>query len=152
MQIKKSLIMIILALGSASLNSAASAQEIADFGQIINISTHLRSLSSKASWLLIIRDMDHGHNIPFVYDFESGINYWAALTYSRNYVITVSELTFYPSKRKIYNFCNLQSMGVIQHSISMDVALTGRLSPNTGGFNCHVVKYAGSKLNMNALD
>ena len=143
---------MVLALGNASIGSNVNAQEINDFGQIIKISTNLRSISSKASWLLIIRDMDHGQNIPYLYDFVSGNNYWAALTYSRNYVITVSELTFYPSDRKIYNFCNLQSMGAVMHSISMDVTLTGRLTPNMGSFNCHVIKYAESNFSMNTQD
>jgi len=118
-------------------------------GQTIQINTDFRSAISKASWTLIIRDIDHNQVIPYVYDIDQGTNYWMAFTYGRNYLITVSELTFYPSDRKIKNFCGLESMGAVERGTSMQIQLSGRLSRNPDTFNCNVLKYADSNFNIN---
>lgn len=148
MQLKKWILNIALAipLGIASLS--ALAQPIDDFGQIIKIRTNFRSWIGKPTWTLIIRDVDHNQVIPYVFDIRKGTNYWVAFTYSRNYVVTVSELTFHPYDRKIYNFCNLESMGAIQRGTSMDVYIQGNLSQNTDTFTCNVLKYTDTNFNI----
>src|SRR3990167_5866017 len=85
-----------------------------DFGQTIQIYTQLKSFVGKPSWLLMIRDVDHGQNIPYMYDFEKGDNFWLAFTFGRNYLITASRLVFNPyNRKKINNFCGLESEGQI---------------------------------------
>lgn len=140
----------IIWLTAATLLAASSAycQPGNELGQTIQINTNLRSAISKASWTLIIRDIDHNQVIPYVYDIDQGNNYWMAFTYGRNYLVTVSELTFYPSDRKIRNFCGLESMGAIQRGTSMQIHLSGKLSRNPDTFDCNVLKYSDSNFNI----
>ena len=120
-------------------------------GQTIQIHTRFHSFVGKPSWLIIIRDVDNGQNIPYVFDVKRGENVWVALTYSRNYMITVSNLQFspyhvYPNREnpytstKINNFCNLESHGHIIRGESLYITLEGNLTPyNT--YECHVSSY-----------
>src|SRR5690349_5971957 len=84
-------------------------------GQTIQINTRLHSFVGKPSWLLMIRDIDHDQNIPYVYDISRGDNFWMAFTYGHNYLITASTLQFAPYRsdpyrvKVIHNFCNLES-------------------------------------------
>lgn len=118
-----------------------ATQPQGDFGQVIEINTRLHTFLGKPTWLLIIRDVDHGQNIPYMYDFRKGTNAWLALTYSNNYLIIKSELVFNPYDKKVKNFCGLESMGRIQRFTSMRINITGDLDPNTSRFNCNVLKY-----------
>ncbi len=97
--------------------SGAHAQEGIDgLGQTIQIHTFLHSFVGNPSWTLIIRDLDHNQNVPYLFDVTRGEDYWVALTYSRNYLITVSNLKIetYRERRntykqyKINNFCHLR--------------------------------------------
>src|SRR5690242_9027168 len=87
----------------------------ASLGQTIQIYTNLQSFTGKPSWLLLIRDVDNDQNIPYLYDFSRGDNFWLAFTMGRNYLISESTLHFSPYhynpyySKKITNFCNLQS-------------------------------------------
>ncbi|HTM63872.1 MAG TPA: hypothetical protein VL360_05165 [Gammaproteobacteria bacterium] len=130
------------------LLSAAPVQAMNSIGQTIQIHTNLRSFIGKPTWLLIIRDVDHNQIIPYLYDFSDNDNYWIALTYSRNYLITVSELTMNPYGRKFSNFCNLESMGAVQHGVSMDVYVSGKLSRTPGTYSCKVLKYPEANFNI----
>ena len=145
---KKIITMIGLASALSMISAFVPSAASNDFGQTIQITTNLRSFSEKPSWLLIIRDLDHNQVLPYLYDFTNEDNYWVALTYSSNYVITVSELTFSPSGRKIHNFCHLESMGSIQRGNSISVNITGRLTPRAYTSSCQVLKYAGSNFNI----
>lgn len=137
---KKMLIM--MGLSTIISTSALAVPPPSDgFGETIQIHTNLRTFVGKPSWLLIIRDLDHNQNIPYLYDFTRGSNYWVALTYGVNYEITVSEMTFNPYDRKIKNFCNLRSMGAIQRGTGMDIRISGDLSPNTNTYTCTVTKH-----------
>lgn len=116
-----------------------------DFGQSIQIYTQLKSFVGKPSWLLIIRDIDHNQNIPYMYDFEKGDNFWLAFTFGRNYLITASRLTFNPyNRKKINNFCGLESYGRIIRGQSLYITINGDLTPNTNTFNCSVSRYQNS--------
>ena len=118
-------------------------------GQTIQIYTRFHSFVGKPSWLLMIRDLDHGQNIPYLYDIRKGNNFWLAFTYSRNYLISVSNLQIETYKSrfnkfklyKIHDFCNLESDGRIIKGESMYITIEGNLTPNTGTFTCHVSKY-----------
>lgn len=123
-------------------------------GQTIQINTQLDSFVGRPSWVIIIRDIDHNQNIPYIYDFTTEDNFWVAFTYGRQYLITASELQFSPyrsnpyasyshyySERKIHNFCHLESQGRIMRGESMSVMLTGKLTPNTDTYSCTVSQY-----------
>jgi hypothetical protein len=132
------------------ISTFSHAQSDGDgIGRVIKIQTRLHSFVGKPQWLLIIRDLDHNQNIPHLYDIRKGDNHWVAFTYGQNYLITVSNLQFNTYKGsdnrfksfKIKNFCNLQSFGSINRSVSMDILITGDLSANTATYTCHVSKY-----------
>ena len=127
---------------------SGNAQPTDNFGQTIQIRTNLRSFVGKPTWLLIIRDVDHNQNIPYLYDFYTGTNFWMAFTYSRDYEITASEMTFNPYGRTIKNFCGLESMGAVQRGSSLQIDITGNLSPNPNTFTCNVLKYADQNFNI----
>lgn len=143
---KKLLQMILLSF--AALVSSISAQPINSFGQTIQIHTNLHSFVGKPSWLLIIRDVDHNQVIPYLFDFEQNDNAWMAFSYSKNFIITTSELTISPYGRKFRNFCNLESMGSIQRNTSIDVYITGKISRTPGTYSCRVLKYPEANFNI----
>lgn len=136
----------LISLGCVSLTS--NAQSTGGLGQTIQINTRLHSFVGTPSWTLIIRDVDHGQNIPYVFDFNKGTNFWIAMTYGTNYLITASTLQFspyrhYPDYRtlRVENFCNLESHGRIVRGESMSITITGQLSPYTDRYDCHVMVY-----------
>ena len=136
-----------------ALSPATQAMEDG-IGQTIKIHTHLDSFIGRPSWLLMIRDIDHNQNVPYVYDFTDGNNFWLAFTYSRNYLIIASTLQFAPYKanpyrtRTIRNFCGLESSGRINRGISIHVTLTGNLTPDTNTFQCNVLRYADTNFTV----
>lgn len=106
-------------------------------GQVLQISTHFRTLFGKPSWLLIVRDEDTQLVTPYLFDIHQKENYWVAFTYGHTYRITASSLTFGPYA-KIDNFCNLED-GIIAGQ-SMVVNLTGVLAPVNSSYRCNVSK------------
>ncbi|EKD70980.1 MAG: hypothetical protein ACD_46C00308G0004 [uncultured bacterium] len=132
-----------------SLSASSVADTIDDnLGQTIQIYTRFKSFVGKPSWLLIIRDIDHNQNIPYLYDIKRGDNFWLAFTFGRNYLILASKLVFNPYKSKINNFCHLESNGRIIRGESLFITISGDLSPNTNTFNCHVLKYRDSQFTI----
>lgn len=127
-------------------------------GQTIQIYTHLDSFAGRPSWLLVIRDIDHNQNIPYVYDFTDANNFWVAITYGRNYLIEASTLQFAPyrysqyknsySTRTIHNFCGLESRGRIIRGDSLYITISGDLTPDTNTFNCNVLRYANANFTV----
>jgi hypothetical protein len=130
-----------------SLAVSAYAQGENGMGQTIQINTRFHSYTGRPSWTLIIRDIDHEQNIPYVFDITKGTNFWVALTYSRNYLISVSTMQFSPYRRypgntkRIRNFCHLESNGKIIKGESMYITIEGDLSPNTERFDCHISRF-----------
>lgn len=139
MTLKNTFCSLLLALCFISINTPAQTEQD-DFGQTIQINTQLHSMLGHPSWLLVIRDLDHGQNIPYLYDFESGNNFWLAFTYGHNYLITASTLTFNPYQTTVNNFCGLESRGRILRGQSLYITLTGDLTPRSATFNCRVLK------------
>ncbi|OGT36820.1 MAG: hypothetical protein A3F11_08530 [Gammaproteobacteria bacterium RIFCSPHIGHO2_12_FULL_37_14] len=130
------------------------AEDNEGLGQTIQIYTRLHTFVGKPSWLLIIRDVDTNQNIPYLFDLKRGTNFWVAFTYSRNYLITVSELQFSPYRRdpytvkKIKNFCQLESWGHIVRGKSYYVTISGNLTPNADTYTCHVSKYTDANFTI----
>lgn len=150
-------LLVSLALALAALPVSAQPEE-GGFGQTIQIHTRIHSFTGRPSWLLIVRDVDHEQNIPYIFDFRSGSNYWVALTYGRNYLITVSELQFSPYRKnpyktnpytsaKINNFCQLESGGRIRRGESLYITIDGDLTPYSNTYRCHVSSYRGGITN-----
>lgn len=125
----------------------AKANAEPPFGQTIQINTYLHSFVGRPAWTLIIRDIDNGQNIPYLFDFTRGNDFWLALTYGRNYVITASILNFSPYRRypyrsrRTHNFCHLESHGRIVRGESLHIIITGDLSPNTDTYSCQIMRY-----------
>jgi hypothetical protein len=109
------------------------------FGQTFQINTRLNSYVGKPSWLLIIRDVQTGQVLPYLYDFNGTDNFWVGFTYAHTYQVTVSELEFGPPNAKIHNFCHLED-GILDRE-SFTVSLSGDLTPNRRTSYCHVLKY-----------
>lgn len=164
---KKLMIGIVAAYASCSLafpNDSLPAMLAGDslgdsFGQTIQITTRLHSFVGKPSWSLVIRDIDHNENIPYLFDFTRGNDFWVAFTYGRNYVIVASTLQIESYKAwrnsynhyRIHNFCHLESQGRIQRAESMFITITGNLSPNRDTYTCYVSKLKDTNFTI-ALD
>ncbi len=118
-------------------------------GQTIQIETHFRSFVGNPSWTLIIRDLDHNQNVPYLFDVTRGNNHWVAITYGRNYLITASRMQIetYRSRYNTYkqyrisDFCNLESNGRINRGESMYITIEGDLSPDTDTYSCQIFKF-----------
>lgn len=63
---------------SLSMLAPAVAGEL---GQSLQIYTRLHSFVGRPSWLLVIRAVDSGETIPYIYDFSQGNNFWVAFTF-----------------------------------------------------------------------
>ena len=128
---------------------AQDEQDENELGQTIQIYTHLHSFVGTPTWLLIIRDLDHDQNIPYLFDIKRGDNFWVAFTYGRNYLITVSrlEISTYKSRTNSFrnfrmnDFCNLQSNGHIMRGESMSITINGDLFPNSDSYSCNASTY-----------
>ena len=116
-------------------------------GQKIQIITQLHSFIGKPNWLIIIRDIDHNKNIPYLYSFSQGSNDWMIFTNTRNYLILSSELAFSPYRsnpyqtRTIKNFCHLESQGRIISGQSLRIQLRGFLSLDLKNYHCSINRY-----------
>lgn len=145
---RKSIFLIVLLL-LTNITICYGNPDDEGLGKTIQIYTRFHSFVGKPSWLLMIRDVDHNQNIPYVFDIRRGDNVWVALTYGKNYLITASTMSFetYKSRYnkfkqyKIKNFCNLESNGRINRNTAMYIVIDGDLSPDGNGIQCHVSKY-----------
>lgn len=107
-------------------------------GQTLQINTRFRSIIGKPTWLLIIRDIDTGVVVPYLFDIRNNQDFWVAFTFARDYQVTVSELKFGPFA-VIHNLCHLENS--ILSGKSMILTLTGDLTPSRQTARCHVLKY-----------
>lgn len=137
MAVRKLIYFLLLSL-SVHLITPAYSQGIS---QTLQITTRFSSFIDKPTkpiWLLIIREMETGILLPYLFDINKNDNFWIAFTAGRSYRVTASSVTFGPFA-KINNFCNLEN-GVISGK-SMIITLTGELSPDPNRLRCHVIKY-----------
>jgi hypothetical protein len=108
------------------------------FGQTIQINTHFDSLKGNPTWLLMIRNIQTGEILPYLYEIKNFDNFWIALSYGRDYRIVASKLQFESSK-SIANFCHLED-GVLSGK-SYVVRLSGNLKPGGRDYECHTIKF-----------
>jgi hypothetical protein len=153
---KKKLLVGFLILSSWCLTASLSYATDDGIGQTIQIITRFNGWVGKPSWLLVIRDLDHNQNVPYLFDINKGENYWVALTYGRNYLISASNLqieTYYPRKNifknyRIHNFCHLESNGRIIHGESMYITISGELTPNSDTYSCNIIQFPEEKFTV----
>jgi hypothetical protein len=110
----------------------------ADVSQTIQIHTRLSEGSEAPSWLLIIYDLNSSAVYPYLYDLIERENFFLIFTNARHYRV-LSILQFNLSGQKINNFCNFPQ-GAISNE-SLDVTVTGVLTPNPATSHCQVLKY-----------
>jgi hypothetical protein len=133
----------------ACLISGMTCADPNGLGQTIQIYTHFSKIHAKPSWLLIVRDIDNGQNIPYIFDFERGDNFWLIFTFGKNYLITASRLTFNtPNHKKISNFCGLESNGRIIRGQSLYVTVSGKLTSNPDTYSCNVQSFQDSNFSI----
>lgn len=133
------------------INNAYSIHQ--DPGETIQISTRLRSFVGNPSWLIVIRDLDHGQNIPYLYDIKKGENYWMAFTAGKNYLILASTLRINTHGTRqnrykqyvIHDFCHLESKGRIARHQSLYITVTGDLTSNPNTVDCNVARFTHSE-------
>lgn len=150
MLIKKLGTIILLCLFSLNLQ-AQPADDV--FGNTVTINTVLDSYVGKPSLLIILRDIDNGMNLPYLFDIRGRNNNWVAFTYGRNYTIVAAQLQIVKFKPKFNtsrkfvtnNFCNLQSNGRILRGESIILTVTGRLTPNAYTYNCNISTFGGNQ-------
>ncbi|MFZ2315560.1 MAG: hypothetical protein WAW86_07890 [Gammaproteobacteria bacterium] len=153
---RKNLIVLTWIVISLMFPFYAAKAESMEFGQTIQITTRLHSFVGRPTWLLEIRDVDNNQTIPYLFDITRGGNFWIALTYGRNYLVTASRLKMssYQSRYNIYDvhevndFCHLESNGRINKGESLYVTLQGDLSPNPDMYTCHVMKYGNAEFTV----
>jgi hypothetical protein len=119
------------------LPTLAQAQN--SFGEFIQINTQFYSIQGEPTWLLILRDLDTGRILPYVYEVRNNDNFWMALSRAHNYKITVSNLNF-NNNTTIKNFCHLENK--ILHGESMTISIEGKLSRHSNTSHCYATKYA----------
>jgi len=107
--------------------------------ETVQINTSFRYFLGKPTWLLILRDVDSGVVLPYIYDIRSGDNFWLAFSSGRNYQVQASLMQFPPYDAEIRNFCRLED-GILRGQ-SLFVTVTGALTPDRRASHCHVKKY-----------
>jgi len=113
--------------------------------QVVQIYTNFKSVVGNPEWVLIVRDVDTGLVVPYLFEVKNQDNFWLAFTYGHNYKITASTLKF-GEHAKINNFCELENCMLSGKSLYM--TLTGTLTPDPRLLKCNVMKYAGSKFTI----
>lgn len=116
-------------------------------GQTLLIQTHFSDVVGKPEWLLVVRDVQSGVVLPYLYEIKNNDNFWIAFTAGRTYRVTASTLKFGPYA-KIHNFCGLEN-GILTGK-SMSISLTGELSPNPNSFKCHVSQFSDNPISVAA--
>ena len=107
-------------------------------GEYLQINTHFRQILSRPTWVLILRDIDSGQVLPYLFDLRQNDNFWVAFSSSQTYQVTLSTLQF-DTGDEVHNFCNLQDGYITRQS--MTINLSGVLSPDKRTFKCYVMKY-----------
>ena len=107
-------------------------------GQTLQINTRFKSIIGKPIWTLVVRDVDTGVVIPYMFEIKNNQNFWVAFTFGHNYRVTSSQLKFGPFAI-ISNFCQLEN-GILSGK-SMILTLSGDLTPSPKSSKCHVLKY-----------
>lgn len=119
------------------------------FQHALQVKTNVYSIVGKSILTIIIRDIDRNENIPYVFEFTPGNQYWVLPIPSHNYFVLSARLqiTKYDPRCNAYknyrinNFCHIESRGRILRGKSVDLFVQGDLSPNTNKYSCQVKTY-----------
>lgn len=149
MRFKQPVFILLIAVCVGCITPVFAQEDGDGVGQTIEIHTRLSAFVGQPSWLLVIRDIDHNQNIPYLFNVSKGDNVWLAFTFGRDYLITVSQLqisTYQPwyntyKHFKTHDFCHLESYGRIQHSTSLRIDIEGNLSPDSDTYTCHIMQF-----------
>lgn len=152
MQLRKWIVFTVITLILFFTAGRLLAGDANNTGQILKINLNLQRFIGKPAWLIVIRDVDHNQNIPYLYDITRNQDYFVALTYGHDYYVVTSEMTLNPYDVKIRNFCGLESMGAIHRGISMDIMVSGKLTKNRNLVSCRVLKYVDPNFNITPQD
>lgn len=120
--------------------SASTARADNPMGQTFQLTADLNSYVGKPQWVLILRDVNTGRVMPYIFPINKLNNVWVGFTLTRAYRVTVSRLQFGPPETTITNFCHLED-GIITGK-SLIVRVSGDLTPNRHTATCHVTRYA----------
>lgn len=157
MRNKIRLLRIILLSALCCCTVSSFAQPTQDgLGQTIQIYTRFHSIKGNPRILIIIRDVDHNQNVPYVFDIRHHNNFWLIFTYSKNYLITASELQISTPESNynsygnyhIRNFCHLESNGHIMREKSMYITIDGSLSSHPNTYNCSVSEFKDANFSI----
>jgi hypothetical protein len=107
-------------------------------GETLQINTHLRSITGKPTWVLVLRDIESQKVLPYMFDIKNNDNYWIAFSLSHTYQVVSSNLRF-DAHNEINNFCGLEDTHI--NGVSMLINLTGRLTPDAGTSHCNTIKF-----------
>lgn len=110
------------------------------FGETLQIYTHFRAVLGKPEWVLILRDVESGQVLPYLFDIRNDENYWVAFSFGHSYRVVSSSLKF-GVYANIKNFCHLED-GVLTGQ-SMQINLSGVLTPDPNSIKCNVIKFRG---------
>lgn len=124
-------------IGGIFITLSCSAEFFPSPAQTLQINTHFDSVHGKPEWLLIVRDLESGRVLPYLFDIKNNDNFWIAFTSSRSYKVTVSDLKFGQST-VLHNFCHLEGINIGK---SMMISLRGKLYPDRNKIICDVMKY-----------
>ena len=106
--------------------------------QVVQIDLRLQTFVGHPSWLLILKDNDSQQVYPYIYDVQSEYHTWLAFSYTHNFQIIASELSFGPFA-KIHNFCHLENLKF--HGESLNIVLNGSLTPVPDTSHCLKQRY-----------
>lgn len=125
-------------LSSLFFLSPLAQAQLEQIKHIIEIHTKLTSIVGRPTWLIVLRDMNSGHILTFMYDFILYENDWVAYSKNRKYRVVSSSLKFGPDI-VINNFCGIQD-GILEGT-SMYITLIGAITPDPTTAKCKVLKY-----------
>jgi len=125
-------------LVSYLLSYAILANAYNPLGQTIQIHTALSSIVGRPSWLIIIRDINNGQVLPYLFDITDRDNVRVFFTFGQAYQITASHLQF-NDHTLLSNFCGLNGSLFINHSLF--ITIKGKLTPNPNTFHCNILSY-----------
>ena len=118
-----------------------------NFGATIQLYTQLHSITvNRPAWVLLIRDVDHNQNIPYLFDIQRLDNMWLLFTYGKNYEVVSSILqmnVYVPEINRytlyqIHDFCRLESHGRVIQGESKYITLQGDLTTDPNSVRCHL--------------
>lgn len=115
---------------------AVNAQQ--NIAQTLSIYTHFKTIVDKPTWLIILRDIQSGEVLPYLFDIRQNENFWLAFSKEHAYRVTASVLKF-GAYASINNFCGIEN-GIL-HGKSMYITVTGVISPDSKTSKCHVIKF-----------